>query len=138
MNPAQVIQYALVAAGVGHLPAIGVTWPVYNSQLNDKPDGALCVYNTSGILDGRLMAGTVIEHQGIQIRVRAAIDADALVKIKAVAAALDSFKNTEVVIGASTYTIQNASRKSPIIGLGVEDGTKRVSYTINYTLTLRG
>lgn len=137
MNPAQVIQYALVSAGVGALPATGVLWPVYNSQLNDKPDGALCVYNTSGILDGRLMAGTVIEHPGIQIRVRAAIDADALAKIKEVGTALDGFKNKEVVIGTTTYVIQNASRKSPIIGLGVEDGTKRVSYTINYTLTIR-
>ena len=51
----------------------GVVWPLYISLMPDNVDvetNCGIVYSTSGIKDGRLMSGEVIQHYGIQLRIR--------------------------------------------------------------------
>jgi hypothetical protein len=68
LSPADVLRHWLVEQGFGTLPTSNQSWPLFVASLPISIVAAACVYNTTGILDGRLMrSGTVIEHPGIQI-----------------------------------------------------------------------
>lgn len=135
--PADIIRQLLIDLGLG--AAVG-DWTTYVSFLPSDPEKALCVYDTVGRIDGRLMqTGEQIEHPGIQIRVRGADYVTTWEKAKAIALALDAVNQNLVSISSDeTYTINNVSRSGPVIPLGMEvEGTARhYHFTINAVLTI--
>ena len=117
------------------------SWPLYISHLPDgtnvKTDAG-AIYDTTGVNDMRSMDGGVPQHPGIQIRIRSRSYETGYTKIEDIGSTLDEVVNASIEIGSLEYEIQNVSRTSPIVSLGVETGTRRrFSFTINFLLTIR-
>jgi hypothetical protein len=142
-SPADILRHALIAAGVGVLRSAntGAAWPVFAGHLPGSPDSAICVYDTAGKRDGRVMANASgasesITHPGWQIYLRANGHAAAWEKAKEVQAALDAIKQVALAIGGATYTVIAATQTGDVLSLGQEiDNARRERLTINGTLT---
>jgi len=117
----------------------GEDWSIFISFLPDLPDKAICIYDTAGKLDGRMMrTGEQIEHPGIQIRVRGPTYEETWLKAQAIALTLDAVQNSVVTTDEEEYIVHNVSRTGAIIPLGIEENTRgrRHHFTINMILTL--
>jgi len=116
-------------------------WPLY---LSSMPDGdniktnCGAIYDTTGVLDGKISDGEVIQHPGIQLRIRSDDYEIGYAKIEAIALALDSVLFDIVSIDAVDYLLQNVSRTTAVVPLGSERGYKRrFLFTVNFLVTLR-
>ncbi len=137
MSPADVIYQVLLDL---NLISNSGKWQGYVSFLPDTPDDAVCVYDTAGRMDGRLMAtGEQIIHPGIQIRVRGLSYAEVWEKTNELARELDSMGRVLVALSSSeAYTLLNVSRTGDIIPVGIEEenGRRRHHFTVNAVVTL--
>ena len=121
----------------------GWDWPLYVSSMPDIKDDCGAIYDVPGLSDGRLMIGQVIEHQGVQIKIRSEDYQTGWEKINEIAAILDAIHNDEITIGTSSvdeiiYRIQSLTRSSEIGYLGLEPGTSRRNlFTVNYIVTIK-
>jgi len=117
-------------------------WPLYTNYMPDGDDvesDCAAMYDTAGILNGRLMrTGEVIKHPGLQLRLRSLGGEIGYAKIEGVALSLDSIAGETLVVSGSTFKILNMRRTTEIIPLGLERGTKRrFLFTVNYLVTLK-
>jgi hypothetical protein len=143
-TPSAIIQHLLVVEGFASAPAGRVSkWPCFITSLPDgkeAPDEALAVYDTTGILDGRLMVGNVIQHYGIMIRVRSITYTIGYLKIQAIADWFSTLRRKSIAIKDAedlTYTLHNAKQASTIASLGPETGvSRREHFTLNLLLTV--
>lgn len=140
-SPADVLRHALIGAGVGVLRsqnADDAAWPIYTNHLPDKPDNAVCTYNTQGRADGRLMrSGETQRHPGWQIKLRGTATDPLWAKARAIQTALDGMRQIIVVIGAESYTLASVTQSSDVLSMGQETESKRrEQLTINGTLTI--
>ena len=137
-SPAKIVSTWLRLMSLGSNPDNNTDWPVtYGSQPTD-PDNIITVYNTVGRQDGRLMAtGEVIQHPGIQIRIRATDEDTGWGKAKELCDALDALTRVDVATDEGVATIQNASRVGDIIPLGNDRETQRQLFTINLVVTIK-
>lgn len=137
-TPAEVIQKWLLDESLGVAPPGTVgQWPCYVAGMPETGNQALCVYDTTGILQGRIQrTGETIETFGIQVRVRAMDYETGYAKAVAINEAFDELLRVEVLFETHFYKIQAVSRKTPIIPLGPESGNKRERFTINYLATI--
>ena len=140
-SPAVILAQYLRDAGLFVDPDESGDWPLYIASTPDGKniqDDVGTVYDTTGVKDGRLMAGQNIFHYGIQIRIRCVVYTEGYTKAKTVAANLSTLRSEEVVLEGNTYQIKNAQATSAIIPLGNEPGSKRRELlTMNYLLTLK-
>lgn len=139
-TPAEVLRAALIAGGVGVLPASSPTpvWPIYVDHLAQSPDNAICVYDTSGRRDGRLMAGESISKPGWQIRVRATNYVIAMRKMKAIQRELDSISQLTLTLDADDYLLEAVTQTGTPLSLGQEpEATRRDNITLNGTITIK-
>ena len=114
-----------------------MNWPVFISRLPKSPIAALCVYDSIVALDGRIQqSGEVIEHPGIQIRVRDDKYPDGYAKAKEAREALDGFKKTIVTHDSISYTIHTVKRTTGILPLGENPETSAMEFTINAIITI--
>lgn len=139
-SPADILRYALVRADVGVLRSENTdnaAWPIFTGHLPNKPDNALCTYDTQGSGDGRIMAnGETIRHPGWQVRLRATEHQEAWVKARAIQKVLDGMRQLAVVIGNDTYTLLSVTQRSDVLSLGQEtEAARREQLTLNGTLT---
>jgi len=122
-------------------PSDGDNWPLYISSMPDGDDVEVncgSIYDTVGILDGKLSNGEVIQHPGIQLRIRSDNYEIGFAKIEAIALALDDVSWDTVEVNAIAYLLQNISRTTSIVPLGSERGTKRrFIFTTNFLVTIR-
>ncbi len=139
VTPASIIAYYIInTLGKMSDPGSGSAFPLWVSHLQGKPSNAGAIYDVPGIIEQRQMSGLVPTHQGIQIKIRAIYSEIGYAKIEDIASALDEVFDESVEIGVEEYVIQNIGRSSPIVPLGIEEGTKRrFLFTINYLLTMR-
>ncbi len=140
MTPnAQIVSRLIIAAGLGSAPESSAAWPVYVSFLPAEIDNAVAVWDTGGTLDGRIMrTGNKVNHPGIQIRVRGPVYPTTFAKIQAIAESLDSVYNDTVSVNGIDYQVQNLSRTSDILPMGLEEGDrKRYHFTVNAILTVK-
>src|SRR5687768_5759044 len=78
-------------------------WPIYAANLPASPDSAIAVYDTAGLLQGRIMrTGEQIKKPGIQIRVRGIEYLPTFTKVQEIADALDTMLGTTVTISTPT------------------------------------
>lgn len=139
MKPAaRIIRQLLLDAGV---VATSGDWTAFVSSMPDQPYSSVCVYDTSGPVDGRVMGGTKIEHDGFQVLVRGPEYASLWEKVKDIADALDAVApGTEVEVETgSAYILQNVSRRGAVMPLGtIEQGTKTLQlFAVNGIITVR-
>ncbi len=131
-SPADVIRKLLIDNGEEE-------GDVFVSLLPDDPDEAICVYDTPGTSDGRLMAtGEQIEHKGIQVRVRGKDYPTAWRWANDLAELLDAQKKTIVAMDPPLYyVVHNVSRRGAILPAGIEsEDRRRHEFTINAVTTL--
>ena len=141
-SPADILRQALVDAGVGTMPTAAGAWPIFAAHLPDGTTNAICVYDTGGLKDGRLMTGATITHPGWQVRVRAARQPDAWAKMEAIREALDAIGQTSVAIDAATYKLAAVSQTGDILKFSLPAKTENTTanheqITLNGTLTLK-
>ena len=141
-SPASILkEYLIGTSGLMSVPTNNSTWPLYVSSIPDGSNvktNAGAVYDTPGINDPRQMNGSWPIHHGIQLKIRSQSHEVGYVKIEALASALDEIDHDSVIINGVTYNIQNVSRTSSIIPLGLEEGTKRrYLFTLNFITTIK-
>lgn len=133
MPPANIIRQLLTNMDSGQ-------WTIFVSFLPGEPDEAICIYDTAGRLDGRLMpTGEQVEHPGIQIRVRGRDYKDTWDKMDSIVKALDAVRRIPVVFSAEeAYIVHGVSRHGAVIPLGIDeaDNHRHYHFTANMTLTL--
>ncbi len=140
-SPASVIaEYIITTLTTMTKPTLNNDWPLYISLMPDGDEvetnlGA--VYDTVGVNDPRQMNGLVPEHPGIQIMIRSQNHEAGYAKIESIGNALDEVVRAQVFIGEKEFEIHNISRTSNIVSLGVERGTKRYLFSLNYIVTIR-
>jgi hypothetical protein len=119
------------------------TWAPFVAFLPDVPDTSMAVYDTAAVKQGRIMrTGEVIEKKGIQIRFRSSNYPAAWTKAEAIRDAIDALPVGTLVTmvpTAESWRIQNISRTSGILNVGMEEegDRKRFNMTINALLTMR-
>ena len=138
-SPSSIIRQLLVDKSLGVLPSADGDWPIFITQEPDTPDSVITLRETTSRLSGRSMpSGQVIEHYGIQIRVRDANHQDGFDKAEAIMIALDEDVLRETVtVDGTDYAIQSVSRSTGIVPLGKEPTSNRDIFTINVTTALR-
>ncbi len=119
----------------------GGTWPLFISAMPDSvnvKEDCGAVYNTTGFKDGRLMEGQVIQHYGVQLKIRSEDHDTGWAKAEAIASSLDAVYNTLITKDEVEFVLKNISRTSPVISLGLEVGTSRKNlFTVNFILTIK-
>ena len=136
-SPADIIYQVLLDSGIVEESG---KWVAYVSFLPDAPDDAVCIYDTAGRLDGRVMVtGEQVVHPGVQIRVRGLSYVEVWEKANEIAKGLDGLAKVSVALSSSeAYTLINVSRTGDIIPVGIEEenGRRRHHFTINAVVTL--
>ena len=126
--PSEIIRQYLVDQGIVSMPSSGV-WPCFVTSLPDGDnagDDCIGLFDIEPEKDGRLANnGLVILHYGLEFIIRSASYEDGWRKSDTIATALDDIVNMPVVLDSVTYTTHNATRRSGISALGLEEGTKR-------------
>jgi len=139
MSPADVIRQMLVDLELAS-DDVSADWRAYTGFFPNDPNLALCVYDTAGRKDGRVMkTGEQITHQGIQIMVRGLDYLPTRNKTHAIALALDTQRKTVVAIDSTgSYIVHNVSRTGDIASLGmeIEGDRRRHLFTINALVTI--
>lgn len=140
ISPAKILKEYLITALMLQTPSGAIEWPVYLQSLPDGDsieDDAVCLMDIVGNKDGRLMAGTVIQHFGVQLKTRSNNYQDGWDKTNAIAEVLDSVLNESVLCSGGTYQINNITRNT-LDSIGQEEGTKRRwLFTIDFLLTIK-
>lgn len=140
-SPAEILQrYLIDEAKLAADVEVNV-WPCFISTMPDGPrvaDDCICVKDTTGMRNGRLMDGPNIYHHGVQIRVRCRNYLDGWAKAKAIESTLSAVARDTVVIDDSTYRLDNISQTSPVLPMGEEQGTKkRQLFSINILMSVK-
>lgn len=136
---AQILTKYLIDKGLFTDPLDNDEWPVFINHLPGGKDvqQAAAVNDNESMMDGRLMEGTVIDHPGIQVRVRDRDFTIGLQKARAVAASFSTIKKKIVAMSdGSHYTIWNVSRVSNVLPMGVEPGTRLKLFSTNFLTTI--
>ena len=139
-SPSEIIQNLMVDLGLGVLPSVDGSWPIYRSGLPEDPDNTISVIRTAGRLQGRRHpTGETIEHYGIQITVRGTTPTIGDTKVRAIADSFDTnVLRDSVTIGSDVYVVQSINRASGPIPLGNETPeSKRQIFTLNITASIR-
>lgn len=111
LSPADVVRRLLVNLGYGTLPG-NLNWPINVARELDTPDNTITVYDTSGVLQGRLQpTGVNEEYHGIQVRVRSTVFETGWAKINAIAYACDVLvEASTVVVSSATFVVGSIMR----------------------------
>jgi len=140
-SPAEVLRASLVGAGLGVLRSKNpnAAWPVYVGHMPATPDNVVCVYDTAGRREGRLMGtGESQSKPGWQVRVRGRTHPVAIARMNLIKAHLDSILREAVRVGEVAYVIQAVTQTTTVLPLGQEpEGERRVHFTLNGTITYR-
>jgi len=141
-SPAEVIHQLLLDLDLGALSGDSGDWQIFIGFLPEEPEEAICVYDTAGIMDGRIMVtGEKIVHPGIQIRIRGTDYRRTFAKVQDIAISFDIQRRISVAVSsAGLYVVHNVSRTGDILPLGVEEkgSQRRYHFTINAIVTLEG
>lgn len=143
-SPADLLADYLVAQGFGVAVSEedGVDtppeWQVFVSGLSEEGDKAICIYDTDGALQKRLMrGGKWCEKFGIEIRVRSIDSPSGWAKLKEIVEHLDeTVRRTVLMRQGFSMMLHNAKRTSAIMNLGEEETNRRSQFTVNYNLSL--
>jgi hypothetical protein len=117
-------------------------WPLYLNFLpDDQPSkvkiNAGAIYDTSGILDGRLMeTGEVIEHHGVQLKIRCETYPAGWKKIRDVVAMIQKIKNTTVIVNAYSFLLLNISMTTTIVNIGLDE-QRRWNFIVNFLMSIK-
>jgi hypothetical protein len=142
---AKILAKWIVNAGLGISPPNpanpNLLWQTTYSRLpDDLPDARIACFSNGKVREPREnKSKKVVNHPLVQIRVRhngTSYDA-AEAKAEAIEEALNNLVETNVVIGAVTYTIQAATVYIPTTPMGQEEENLRWHFSLNVRLTFK-
>jgi len=133
-TPASVIANYVTGLALMTVPSASGDWPLYISNLPDRPDSAGVVFNTTPVKDGRAMqGGGIVQHYGVQITIRSLDEEIGWDKCNILAGQLAAVHNAETILNGDTYIIHNVTIVGGVNSLGIEPGTKRRRvFTMNF------
>lgn len=134
---ADVLRTHLIALGLGTVPSQQGSWPINVPNELASPDNTITIRNTVGRSDGRIQTGKMVEHEGVQIRVRSSWYNTGYAKIDALKMALDGIYDAAVTIDGVGYVLHSVSRTSGILDLGTDPSSKCELFTLNAVVTLQ-
>ncbi len=144
-SPADIIRQHLIDAGLGTDPdsyQTGQTrnWPVFAAGEPDTPDNVITVYDTTAIIDARIMVtGEITEHEGYQVRVRGVTHQIGNAKADAIRVYMsETAYNAIVTIEGKRYRIPSFVQFGNLNVLGPDTpNTKRKLFTFNGTCVIQ-
>jgi len=137
---ADVIRKLLIDLGLGASTNTSTSvWPIYVMQMPTTPDNAIAVFDTAGLLQGRIMeTGEQIEKPGIQIIVRSLNSLTAYQKVRAIALALDATYQRVINWSSANYRLDNFSRQGDVLPMGLDEADRpRYNFALNGIVTLK-
>lgn len=136
--PGKVIRAWLILHNFG-VAGPTAAYSVFSPSMPESPDECIAVANTTPVLDGALLeTGEVIQHPGIQIKIRSKSHDPGWVKGKQIENAICGIRNELVTVtGLGTFLVQNFHLTSGLMYAGVEEQNKRPWFTLNGTLTIK-
>jgi len=139
--PCLILSQYIIDSGYMSLPSLNSDWPIYTTYLpdgNNVNDNTGAAYDTTPLIDGRLMNSDFIQHYGVQLKIRCKSFNDGWDKINEIAISMDSVHNVSQAVNGTNYLIQNISRSSGPTFIGIEKGTKRRNlFSVNFLVTLK-
>ena len=138
-SPAEIVRKLLVDLSQGTEPSAAGSWPIFAAREPTNPDSLITVFSTGIEHQGRDMNdGEVKDRYTVSVRVRCASDNTGYIKASNIGQALDkSVRNMSVTISSKTYLVYAASRKNGPLALGNEPESKRVVFSLNYSLAIK-
>lgn len=138
VSPSYILRAYIVDVVTGFTyPENGSDWPLFTSFMPDSLNDASAVYDTTPVKDGRLMVGTVIQHYGLQIKLKAQDYNTGWAKLNNLASSLDSVLRYTQTVSGNDYLIQNITR-NPVAYLGMDtEGKRRHVFTVNLLMTVK-
>lgn len=110
--------------------------PLMVSSLPDQPDSCGSIYDTQGIVAGRLLAsGRVIQKYGLQIRARGTDYGVVFRSLAGVAYTLARIKRMPLTVAGNSFVIDSVMQTSPVISMG-QDLKRRPECSVNLLLML--
>lgn len=109
------------------------TWPIGATKEPSNPDNCITVFETEPQSDGsEMVTGEEMQHDGIQVRVRASSVPVGKAKIAAIANFLSAVYNRDVEVEGGTYLVECLTRTSGPFHIGADvTNTKRELFTVN-------
>ncbi len=143
-SPAEIIRAALVVLAAGTRPGAATpptppVWPIYVGHMPNDPDNAVCIHDTAGRPDGRIMrGGETIQKPGWMVHVRGLDHPTAYARIDLIRRTMDGIRNFVVAVDGNRYSIESITQLGGILSLGQEpEVTCRDGFTLNGTVTYR-
>jgi len=135
---AEILAHYLISIRIFDMPSHGASWPLYVAFLPARENGndSAVIAETTGILDGRYADGVYVEHYGSQLRVRSLSYSEGYLKTYNASLELNSILNTPITLDGVFYRINNVSRTSSVIPLGVEENGRGFSFSVNFLTTI--
>lgn len=135
---AEILAHYLISIGIFDMPSRAASWPLYVAFLPARENGndSAVITETTGVLDGRYADGVYVEHYGSQLRVRSLSYSEGYLKTYNASLELNSILNTPITLDGVFYRINNVSRTSSVIPLGVEENGRGFSFSVNFLTTL--
>lgn len=135
---AEILAQYMMDVGIFEMPSQAASWPLYIAFLPARENGndSAVITETTGVLDGRYADGMYVEHYGSQLRVRSLSYSDGYLKTYNASQELNSILNTPITLDGVFYRINNVSRTSSVIPLGVEENGRGFSFSVNFLTTI--
>lgn len=135
---AEILAHYLISIGIFEMPSQAASWPLYVAFLPARENGndSAVITETTGVLDGRYADGVYVEHYGSQLRVRSLSYSEGYLKTYNASLELNSILNTPITLDGVFYRINNVSRTSSVIPLGVEENGRGFSFSVNFLTTI--
>lgn len=135
---AEILAHYLISIGIFDMPSRAASWPLYVAFLPARENGndSAVITETTGVLDGRYADGVYVEHYGSQLRVRSLSYSEGYLKTYNASLELNSILNTPITLDGGFYRINNVSRTSSVIPLGVEENGRGFSFSVNFLTTI--
>lgn len=113
-------------------------WPIYFDFMPDKPDNAIMIFDSDGILEGRLNpTGETQEQFGIQFRTRCKPPVQlARNKIDEIRDWCENVLRETATLDAHSYLVEAIDLSSSIMRLGKDSTTQHRGFTLNATATI--
>jgi hypothetical protein len=135
---AEILAQYMMDVGIFEMPSQAANWPLYIAFLPARENGndSAVIAETTGILDGRYADGKYVEHYGSQLRVRSLSYSEGYLKTYNASQELNSILNTPITLDGVFYRINNVSRTSSVIPLGIEENGRGFSFSVNFLTTI--
>lgn len=141
-KPSEIVAAFLVRENIADRPAANAVWPIFDDFIPDEPNDVICCYNVDPVLDGKTMAGEMLRHPQIQIRVRCYKSDDGWAKIIQILESLMAARREAITAlvqnGAATEDIILKSAlltDGPRSWIASEENKRRQTYSMTVQIT---